>query len=147
MGLATMKIEGLQELYNKFEEVSKVINQREVNVAFNNSAEVLLAAQKKYAPVGETGQGVKELKIGKPKMYKGFKRVKVGLEYGNWKYGDTYKDHGARGIWYQHWGYTTRDGRFIQGSFWMDLAYEAAKPKASRILIDGINQAIDKVWK
>ena len=31
MGLATIKIEGLQELYNKFEEVSKIVNSREVN--------------------------------------------------------------------------------------------------------------------
>lgn len=146
MGLATIKIEGLQELYNKFEEVSKIVNHRDVNKAFNNSAEVLLAAQKRYAPV-RTGQGVKELKIGKPKVYKGFKKVKVGLEYGNWKYGDSYKDHGARGIWYQHWGYTAKNGRFIQGSFWMDEAYEAAKPRASQILINEINQAIDKVWK
>ena len=146
MGLATIKIEGLQELYNKFEEVSKIVNHRDVNKAFNNSAEVLLAAQKRYAPA-RTGQGVKELKIGKPKVYKGFKKVKVGLEYGNWKYGDSYKDHGARGIWYQHWGYTAKNGRFIQGSFWMDEAYEAAKPRASQILINEINQAIDKVWK
>ena len=147
MGLATIKIKGLQDVYNKFEEISKVVNHKDVNKAFNDSAEIILAAQKKYAPVGKTEQGVKELKIGKPKMYKGFKRIKIGLEYGNWKYGENYKDHGARGIWYQHWGYTTRSGRFIQGSFWMDDAFEKAKPRATQILIDGLNHAINEVWK
>lgn len=146
MGLATIKIEGLQELYNKFEEVSKVINHREVNRAFIESAQVLLSAQKRYAPV-DTGQGIKDLKIGKPKNYKGFKKVKVGLEYGNWTYGDSHGEHGGRGIWYQHWGYTLRNGRFVQGSFWMNDAYDAAKPMASKILIHGVNQAIERVWK
>lgn len=146
MGLATIEIKGLQELYNKFEEVEKIINHRKVNSAFNDSAEILLTAQKRYAPK-DTGQGVQDLKIGKPKNYKGYKKVKVGLEYGNWTYGDIWKKHGARGIWYQHWGYTTRGGRFIQGSFWMDDAFSAAQPRASRVLIDGINNAIDEVWK
>lgn len=146
MGLASLKIEGLQELYNKFEEVSKVINNKEVNQAFIDSAQIVLDAQKKYAPE-DTGQGKEDLKIGKPKVYKGFKNIKIGLEYGNWTYGNTNGQHGARGIWYQHWGYTTRGGRFIQGSFWMDDAFDASKIKASTILINGINQAIDRAWQ
>ena len=146
MGLATIKIEGLQELFNKFEEVEETVDGRKVNTAFLNSADVLLKAQQKEAPK-DTRQGLKDLKVGKVKRRKGYKHVKVGLEYGNWTYGSTNENHGARGIWYQHWGYTTRGGRFIQGSFWMDDAFEKSQDKAAKTLISGINQAINEVWK
>lgn len=146
MGLATIKIEGLQELFNKFDEVSHIVDNRAVNSAFLESANILLQAQKKAAPK-DTRQGVDELKIGKVKTYKGYKKVKVGLEYGNWTYGSNNANHGGRGIWYQHWGYTTRGGKFIQGSHWMDDAYEATKAKASQMLISKLNEEIARVWR
>ena len=141
-----MKIEGLQELFNKFEEVEGTVDGGKVNAAFLNSANILLKAQQQESPK-DTGQGLRDLKVGKVKRRKGYKHVKVGLEYGNWTYGSTNENHGARGIWYQHWGYTTRGGRFIQGSFWMDDAFEKSRDKAAKTLISGINQAINEVWK
>ena len=146
MRLKNIKIDGLQELYNKFEEVENVVNNRQVNSAFLDSADIILKAQKKAAPK-DTRQGVNNLKVGKVKKTRGFKKVKIGLEYGNWEYGPNNANHGGRGIWYQHWGYTTRGGRFIQGSFWMDDAFSASQAQASQVLINGLNQAINQVWK
>ena len=146
MGLASIKIEGLQDLYNKLDEVSHIVDSRAVNSAFLDSAQILLDAQKRNAPE-DTGQGKRELKIGKVKTYRGYKKVKVGLEYGNWSYGSTNANHGGRGIWYQHWGYTTRGGRFIAGSHWMDDAFQASEARASAMLISQLSNEIARVWR
>ena len=44
MRLKNIKIDGLQELYNKFEEVENVVNNRQVNNAFLDSADELSQA-------------------------------------------------------------------------------------------------------
>ena len=44
MRLKNIKIDGLQELYNKFEEVENVVNNRQVNSAFLDSADIILKA-------------------------------------------------------------------------------------------------------
>lgn len=143
-----VEVKGMQELIDKLERYHDTPN-KVGNKALKTAGEKMLQYERDTATrihnKKSTGKGAKHLKVGNVKTYKsGSKFIGVGFTKDILGGGDNWKN--VKGLYFQHYGYYNhRGGKYVAGSNWLGIAFEAGADTCYNIIKNEILMELNKI--
>lgn len=130
-----INFEGFDELLSTVRSLGQVGNKIN-NKALKEGSKIVLAEQKRQAPVGENNSREK-LTTGNIKKYKnGNAYLSVGITKDNWEE--------CKGLWFQNFNGIHSSGKHVG---WISKAYEKVKSKATDAMMKVVSDEVDKILK
>lgn len=129
--MANFNIKGLDKLNTRLDSMGQAPDRLKKQL-INQGANIVLDQMKSDAPKGDGGS-YKHLSIVDSRSGKNYLFLDIGINYKNWDQ--------CRGLYFQNYDGERSAGRWVQ---WIDRSFGRSKPKARKVIRDGIKGAILK---
>lgn len=128
-----MKIEGLEQLQEHIAKLENGLSVQNKKELVNEGAEILLKAQKKFAPTAKTGSKNSRSRLSIKSKSSGGSDIKaeIGINKSNWKY--------TRGLYFHYWGFKSHPP-----DNWLDRAFNASEKDATDAIVNKFKQLVDE---